>query len=375
MNFSYKNTLSGFSIIIFLLLATELFAKAPVITSKELSVAPARIIRTCCGFGVEIGIAGVPFAKKTDITSREIMGTHTYMGGRTEQNGIIYTRRGGFLDMGHLRDCADWTAYLYNLIKASQTDPNYRHIELRNEGGAKSLDLNVPADLSEEQIISLAGKISFDLSMWHEISTWFGASYVPLISEKFSSFSPEDMYSNLMGVHLGMRAIKNNLDYDKAMTSELDKMLDSLESVDTEEETYNAMLKVNEVWYTNQKKYPNKNIVLKRYIEFGPELSPWLVPGYESRLQPYILPKPADSLSKYYQLSLKLNFRFPVDSVFPDKVDRIITQNDFEKFVLFIQTEINKEEVLTEEKQLIKEEKNNHKNAKRKEKTESRINR
>ncbi len=375
MNFSYKNTLSGFSIIIFLLLATELFAKAPVITSKELSVAPSRIIRTCCGFGVEIGIAGVPFAKKTDITSREIMGTHTYMGGRTEQNGIIYTRRGGFLDMGHLRDCADWTAYLYNLIKASQTNSYYRHVELRNEGGAKSLDLNVPADLSEEQIISLAGKISFDLSMWHEISTWFGASYVPLISEKFSSFSPEDMYSNLMGVHLGMRAIKNNQEYDKAMTIELDKMLDSLESVDTEEETYNAMLKVNEVWYTNQKKYPNKNIVLKRYIEFGPELSPWLVPGYESRLQPYILPKPADSLSKYYQLSLKLNFRFPVDSVFPDKADRIITQIDFEKFVRFIQIEINQEELLTEEKLLIKEEKNNHKNAKKKEKTENRINR
>ena len=374
MNFSYKNSLSGFSIIIFLLLATELFAKAPVITSKELSVAPARIIRTCCGFGVEIGIAGVPFAKKTDITSREIMGTHTYMGGRTEQNGIIYTRRGGFLDMGHLRDCADWTGYLYNLIKASQTDSYYRHVELRNEGGAKSLDLNVPTDLSEEQIISLAGKISFDLSMWHEISTWFGASYVPLIPEKFSSFSPEDMYSNLMGVHLGMRAIKNNEDYDKAMTMELDKMLDSLESVDTEEETYNAMLKVNEVWYTNQKKYPNKNVVLKRYIEFGPELIPWLVPGYESRLQPYILQKPADSLSKYYQLSLKLNFRFPVDSVFPDKEDRIITQKDFEKFVLFIQTEIIQEEVLTEEKHLIREEKINQKNTKKKEKTENRLN-
>ncbi len=351
------------------------YAKAPILTSKELSVAPSRIIRTCCGFGVEIGIAGVPFAKKTDITSRDIMGTHTYMGGRTEQNGIIYTRRGGFLDMGHLRDCADWTAYLYNLIKASQSDPFYRHIELRNEGGAKSLDLNIPKDLNEEEIINLAGKISFDLSMWHEISTWFGASYVPLISEKFSSFSPEDMYSNLMGVHLGMRAIKNNLDYDNAMTSELDKMLDSLESVDTEEETYLAMLKVNEVWYTNQKKYPNKNIVLKRYIEFGPELSPWLVPGYESRLQPYILPKPADSLSKYYQLSLKLNFRFPVDSVIPENVDRVITQNDFDKFVRFIQIEINHEEVQTVEKQLTKEEKTNLKNAKKKEKTEGRINR
>src|SRR5690606_9783268 len=124
--------------------------------------------------------------------------------------------------------------------------------------------------------------------------------------------------------------------------------------------------KVNEVWYTNQKKYPNKKVVLKRYIEFGPDLIPWLVPGYESRLQPYILQKPADSLSKYYKLSLKLNFRFPVDSVIPEKVDRIITQNDFDKFVRFIQIEINHEEGLTAEKQMIKEEKNNQKNAKRK---------
>ncbi len=370
MNFSFKNRFLFFTIIVLLISPILLLAKAPKLTSKELTVAPARIIRTCCGFGVEIGYAGVPFAKKTDIISRENMGTHAYMGGRTEQNGIIYTRRGGFLDLGHLRDCADWTAFLYNLIKASQTDPYYRHIELRNEGGAKSLDLNIPKDLNEEQIIQLAGKISFDLSMWHEISTWFGSSYVPLIPEKFSSFSPEDMYSNLMGVHLGMRAIKNKLDYDNAMTLELNNMLDSLECVDTEGETYNAMLKVNEVWYTNQKKYPNKNVVLKRYIEFGNDLSPWLVPGFESHRQPFILQKPDNSLSNYYQLSLKLNFRFPVDTVIPEKNDRIITQNDFDKFVNFIQTEINQEELLSEEKQLLRVEKSTHKNAKKKDKSE-----
>jgi hypothetical protein len=68
------------------------------------------------------------------------MGSHTYMGHKDERNGNIYTRRGGFLDMGHLRDCADWTAYLYNLIKASQTDLQFTQTELRNEGGAKSTD-------------------------------------------------------------------------------------------------------------------------------------------------------------------------------------------------------------------------------------------
>ena len=331
----------------------QVLAKAPVLTIKELSVTPPRIIRTCCGFGVEIGIAGVPFAKKTDITSREIMGVHTFMGDKTEKNGNIYTRRGGFLDMGHLRDCADWTAFLYNLIKASQADPQFLFTELRNEGGAKSLILNFPKDFDDENIIQLAGKISYDLSLWHEISTWFGARYVPLVPERFSSFSPEDMYSNLMGVHLGMRAIRSNLDYNEAMTMELNKMLDSLEAVNTEAETFDAMLKVNEVWYTNQKKYPNKKLVLKRYINLDSDFSPWLVPGYESRLPPYLLRKPDSVLSKYYELSLKLNFRFPVDSIIPERDDRIITQNDFDIFVDFIQTEINKE-VVPVKKQLSK---------------------
>lgn len=323
----------------------NLNAKAPELTKKELSVPPARIIRTCCGFGVEIGFTGVPFAKKTDITSREIMGTHTFMGGRTEKNGNIYTRRGGFLDMGHLRDCADWTAYLYNLIKASQHDPAFARMELRNEGGAKSLYLNAPKDLSEDQIIELAGKISYDMSLWHEISTWFGASYVPLVPEKFSSFSPEDMYSNLMGVHMGMRAIKSNLGYNEAMTFELNKMLDSLESVNTEAETFDAMLKVNQVWYTNEKRYPQKDVVLKRYTELDADLVPWLVPGYESQLPPYVLRKPHNTLSNYFELVLKLNFRFPVDSIFTNRTNRIITQNDFEAFVNFIKSEINNEKL------------------------------
>ncbi len=365
-----QKTLLSIIILTLFFSAFQVLAKAPVLTKKELSVAPPRIIRTCCGFGVEIGFAVVPFAKKTDITSREIMGSHTYMGHRDEKNGNIYTRRGGFLDMGHLRDCADWTAYLYNLIKASKADPQFLFTELRNEGGAKSLQLNVPKDFDDESIIQLAGKISYDLSLWHEISTWFGASYVPLVPERFSSFSPEDMYSNLLGVHLGMRAIRSNLDYNEAMTMELNKMLDSLESVDTEAETFDAMLKVNQVWYTNEKKYPNKNLVLKRYIELDSDFLPWLVPGYESQLPPYLLRKPDNTFSKYYELTLKLNFRFPIDAILPEKDDRVITQNDFETFIDFIQSEINKESVKEKNHVSKKVERLENKNQTKKEKSE-----
>ncbi len=340
-----------------LLTSIQIFAKAPTLTKKELSTPPSKIIRMCCGFGVDIGIMGVPFAKKTDITYRAIMGTHTFMGGSTERNGIIYTRRGGFLDMGHLRDCADWTAYLYDLIKASQKDQKFKYLELRNEGGEKSLELDVPDNLDDETIVEIAGKIAYDLSLWHEISTWFGPSSAPIIPEKFSSFSPEDMYSNLMGVHLGMRAIKSDLEYDEAMTSEISKMLDTLESAETEQETFNAMLSVNQVWYTNEKKYPSSKITLKRFIDLDSDLIPWIVPGYEGRQLPYSLRKPDNSLAKYYKLSLKLNYRFPVDSIFPGKKDHLITQNDFDTFVNYIKGEIDHEDYIKEEKEIKKEEK------------------
>jgi hypothetical protein len=318
-------------------------AKAPDLSIKELQVAPPRIIRTCCGFGADVGIIGVPFAKRTNITSREKIGSHVYMGDKTENNGNIYTRLGGFIDLGHLRDCADWTAYLYSLMTASRENTELQKIGLRNEGGSKTLELNIPENFTENELIKLAGKIAYDLSLWHEISTWFGASYVPLVPERFSSFSPEDMYSNLLGVYLGMKAIKSELGYNEAMTFELDHMLDLLESATSEEETYNAMLMVNDVWYTNKKKFPNKKVTIKRYLDVESELTPWLIPG-EKVNEPYVLKKPDHQLSEYFELSLKLNFRFPVDSIIPENNNRVITQNDFDYFVEYIQNELGAED-------------------------------
>ena len=214
----YQNILRTFISGVLLVSFLPSKAKAPYLTIKELSVPPPRIIRTCCAFGANMGIAGIPFAKKTDITSVGELGPHNYLGKKDENNGNIYTKRGGFLDLGHLRDCADWTAYLYQLINASKENKELTITRLGNEGGTKTLELLIPDEFDDLDACELAGKIAYDLSLWHEIATWFGASYVPLVPERFSSFSPEDLFSNLLGVHLGMRAIKSDLDYNEAMT-------------------------------------------------------------------------------------------------------------------------------------------------------------
>ncbi len=341
MILKFRHTTRIIHSFVLLFLFGQLQAKAPVLNDKQLASPPPRIIRTCCSFGANMGFVGIPFAKKTDITSPAGIGPHVYLGGRSEKNGNIYTRRGGFLDFGHLRDCADWTAYLYQLITTSKENKGLTFINLGNEGGSKTLLLNIPDNITKEETIQLAGKIAYDLSVWHEISTWFGASYVPLVPERFSSFSPEDLYSNLMGVHVGMKAIRSDLDYNEAMTVELAKMLEELEAVTTEQETYDAMVMVDQQWYTSQKRLPNKKILLKRFLDSGSELTPWLVPELESLEMPYVLVKPAEYLSDFYKLEIKLNFKFPVKNIFPDQEDRMITQNDFEIFIDYIQNDLD----------------------------------
>ena len=181
-----------------LLWSFALIAKAPLLSARELQNPPAKVIRTCCSFGSDVSIARIPFVKKTDIISINELGEHKYMGGSTEGNGIIYTRTGGFIDIGHMRDYADWTAYLYNVIKSGVESGQEIILKIGAEGGTKTLIIPTPD--GNVNLFELAGSIAYDLSVWHEIATWYGISYIPMVNEKYSSFSPEDLYSNLLGV-------------------------------------------------------------------------------------------------------------------------------------------------------------------------------
>ena len=342
--------------IVLLVFALQSFAKAPHLTISEIKNHPPRIIRVCCGFGADIGYVGVPFAKHNDITSIDAIGPHKYLEGRDENNGLVYTHRGGFLDLGHLRDCADWTAYIYNLIQACEEDSTLTNIHIGSEGGSKSLLLKLPKDLCDDEAAELAAKIAYDISIWHEISTWFGSAYVPLLPERYSSFSPEDIYSNLMGTHLAIQAIESDMEYDEAMTFYLNKMLKDLEVVSTWDDTFNALEKVNKLWFDGEKRFPNKKVTIKRFLDSGDELSPWLIPEDDGIYNPYVLYKPDSSYSDYYELQIKLNYHFPVKSIFADLNDRTITQEDFPVMIDRINYDLNKLEQKEEKRELRSEE-------------------
>jgi hypothetical protein len=310
-------------------------------TTKELSSPPPRAIRICCSIGSDLHMIGIPLVKINQITSLEKLGPHKYLGDRREGDGIIYTRMGGFIDIAHLRDCADWTAYLYSFILMAK-EKDIMKQKLGHEGGDKTLYLQLPAEIDSLDEMLLAGRIAYDISIWHEIGTGYGISSVPLISERFSSFSVEDAYSNLLGVILAIQALESELPYEEAMSQLISNVLDSLGAVKTEAETYAAIEDVRNIWWTRDARLPSNKITLERQLEVYPCIMPFIIPGREDdNGSPVILNVPENThsgmpLTDMYQLEIKLNFKFPIN------IRRTVTQNDFNFLITDVAEELNK---------------------------------
>jgi len=306
---------------------------------------PPRVIRVCCMFGSKVGIVGLPFIKLTEVTSIDKIGDHHFLGSMSENNGIVYTRRGGFIDLGHMRDQADWTAYLFALMQ-QEKGLGCINLKLAYEGGEKQLSISVPAGISDDDLVLLAARMAYDISIWHEIATWFGVSSVPLVSEQFSSFSVEDGYSNLLGVHLGMEAIKSKLPFEKAMTKLVGDKLKQLLVVGTEKETLDAMEAVREIWWTRDALMPSNRIQIARqtttYDSIFPRLIPvdaLLIKRREALIIPAVTSK-GDFLNHLYDFSIKLNFKFPVKKIFPGEMVQTVTQHHFMTMVEYIEAQL-----------------------------------
>lgn len=336
-------------LIIFCSGVITLLAKAPVFPVGKSCTKPHRIIRTCCMFGTDVQFFAIPGVKLTEITGLKKIGAHHYLGDPNEENGIMYTRRGGFIDMGHLRDQIDWTAYLYFQLCESRAKGTLSLV-LGHEGGEKVLTACVPSTLTNSDLIQLAGKIAYDLSVWHEIATWFGASSIPFVPERYSSFSIEDAYSNLLGVTIGIKALQSELPYEEAVTGIIDETLKNLDVVLNEAETSMAMEAVRNIWWTREKRLPSGKILLQHQLQVYPCLLPWLVPGWaypNQKPTELIVPEYAsggEAFNNFYQLEFRLNYKFPFRKMFPERRKRSITQNDFDCLLAQIATELTKKE-------------------------------
>jgi hypothetical protein len=281
----------------------------PVVTHQE--VRPEDIpvlpmpdnLRPCCAFGTHLkaslGPIPVPFFSLGNITSVDKLGPHKYNAGvfslqgsseenafTGEKNGLVYTCRGGFIDTAHVRDYADWTLFWTATIARLAVTGG--RVELPPEGGRRWVVIRpLPAELLERDglrrtAIALAQSLAFQLSVWHEIATAYGWASIDLYPEYVSAFSPEDIYSNLLGIKIAgglimqTGSVASDTLYDQNMDLWLRAALRYLQPVSVGAGTA-AMYLVDGVWWDSKARLPDPRLVLRRNLDAGLELTPWQI--------------------------------------------------------------------------------------------------
>lgn len=255
-------------------------------------------------------------------TDPQDMGEHNYNSSWSEKNGMVYTCRAGFIDLGHLREGADRTRYAYQVVRraimAGKTEVKFKIIE----PSEYRLTLNYPADwrrLTEADRQMSARRIALKLGpyiahrslIWHEMITWYGFSSVGLFPENISAFSWEDSYSDALGTILAVRAIRQNRPFDQAMTSLIAAALKQLE-VRPPEVTMEAFKQVEGQWFEGGMYFFVK--MNKRNFDVGldnGQIVPWLVPHIcpDAAPQPCPVPQLTQADLEGFTIDLQLNPR------------------------------------------------------------------
>ncbi len=266
-------------------------------------VPPPGHLRPCCAFGDDLHIAllstPIPGFALGNIIDVEQMGPHNYDNGAfafqasrpgaanftNEHNGLIYTCRGGFIDTAHARDWADWTLFLGATIGRNLEKGGT--IELEPEGGLRRLHIKPvpPGQLEDhdrrEIAVPLAQWLAFQMSVWHEIATWYGWSALAMFPEEASAFSPEDLYSNLLGIKLSgalvyQYAVTSEASYNENMEMALRSVVIRLGGVRADLGR-RAMRSIDGQWWDSRVALPSKRLVMRRNLDAGTTLMPWVV--------------------------------------------------------------------------------------------------
>ena len=258
-------------------------------------------LRPCCAFGMDLktSIYGlpIPLVKVTNMVDTTDLGLHTYDAGlvghgtdrdereSSETNGVLYTCKAGFIDIAHVRDYSDWTVYLTFWI--------YRHL-------GKQLEMVLPPELGERRIlihpfetntlsmeqelilsVTMAQWAAYKLSIWHEIAQWHGYG-LEAFPEYISSYSVEDLYSNVLGTKIAAAIIygggtKTDQVYSRNFDQWLKNTLNQL-GAQSIQSTRIYMKAADGYWWDSRSRIPYKYVVLKRNYEVDNIQRPMILP-------------------------------------------------------------------------------------------------
>lgn len=262
--------------------------------------------RLCCALAthmpLHLGASHVPISLG-QIGSVAVLGRHSYTGwARGEEgNGLVYTRNGGFLDMGHTRDYADLTAYYYVRLKPLLAKGSGA-IEIHPLLATRKIvvDKAVPPERLDETAVIVARKAAFEMSIWTEVVQFYGRGKMRGAEEVYSAFTPDDLYSNLFGTMLGAQAVTSDQPYDDAMTALLKANLERLGAVSSAEGERTLYGLVPEWWHRDEP-WPSAEIAVKRAFGIGPVVSPVLAePGTPAGLEVPDHDRTGEPLADYF---------------------------------------------------------------------------
>jgi hypothetical protein len=247
------------------------------------------------------------------------LGPHSYGFNLRERNGIVYTCRGGHIDITHLRKAADWTAYIAFRIRRAllsgdtrlsyrMREPSLYFIEFTYPNGWAALPTEARERIAAEIAVPAAQYCAFAGMVWHEVITWFGYKSIGIYTEYPSAFSWEDVYSNSVGCRLAGEALRDpGRSFDEAMTALLDRELQRL-GVQPKRVAWQAGEAVRGEWFVNDFLLCD---LVKRNFDIGLDdgfVTPWLVPGIGGCPDetPVLYPVPDLSVLHEHEFSMKL---------------------------------------------------------------------
>jgi hypothetical protein len=269
----------------------------------------------------------------TNFLDANNLGRHSYGNFLFENNGIVYTCRGGHIDIAHLRIGADNVRYLYykvrkNLLKGKP----YLTFKLNVEPSIYFVTFDYPSDWesktnkdkqneADELAMELSQYLTFTMTTWHEVLTWYGYKCMGILPEQPSAFSWEDIFSNLVGIRIGAEALRDEKHgYDTAVTIAIKKELENL-GVQSASTARKASEKMRGKWYTGTFFVDMK----VRNFDIGTDdgfVTPMLVPGQCQGTEPQSYPVP--TLDKFHKYGFKMTLEAEPREFESSKILRIL---------------------------------------------------
>ena len=230
------------------------------------------------------------------------LGTHK---GLSEGQGMLYTLRGGTIDMAHVRGAADQVKKAYDRAYDCIVDGRSSFtVSPAWERITNKVEFDYPADWdqtpkAEQQkiahaiAIKVAPVVGYNSTLMHEMLTWKGAKFFLIEPEFKSSFSWEDLYCHAVGSWVTVDAIKAGGDFNQTFTQLLNQELQRL-GVVSKARAKEITESVRGTWYTRSSLYMRN---MDSYLD--DDISPCIIPGYTNQ-PPITYPLPnLDGIEKY----------------------------------------------------------------------------